>query len=385
MIIIKLLHYIFGYLDIEIIGEFNERMLNLFSINKINVWNICKDGEKIYVSIKIRDFKKIRVIRRKTNIKISVIKRHGLPFLLARNRLRYGFFAGVLVYFGLLYFLSLFVWQIGVEGNYNVDSDEILSVCEELGLKKGVFKKGINPHNLRDKLLLNCDSLAWASVNIEGSSVTVNVSEIKNSVPQTTYCNIVSDFNGVIKNILVQKGTAAVSSGDAVQKGDLLISGVVETAGKSHFTDATGVITAEVEEKIIIAEDKKGIAKEYINNGYSKFAVEFFSFRFPLYLGGEMLDYDYKHTIMPLCLFGKEMPITLYRLDVYPYYTYFYDKTESEIINETELMFKNELTNKGITDYKLVSTENSVNGEKIITVFTVKYIKNIGVKEKLLF
>ncbi len=385
MIIIKLLRLILGYLDIEITGEFNERMLNLFAINKINVWNISKTEDKIYVSIKVNDFKKVRKIRRKTGIKASVITRHGLPFVLAQYHLRYGFFVGMVLYFAILYFLSLFVWQISVVGNYNVATDSILAVCEELGLKKGAFKKNINSHNLRDKLLLNCDSLAWASINIEGSTITVNVSEIKNSGMESSFCNIVSDYNGVIKNILVQKGTAAVKNGDAVQKGDLLISGVVEMAGQSHFTNASGVVSAEVEEKISVSVSKRGIAKNYINNGYSKFALDFFGIKLPLYLGGELREHDAEQKIFPLYLFGKEMPITLYRLDVYPFHTYYFDKSDSEINNETELMFKNELVNKGITEYKLVNTENFVSEDEKITVFTVKYIKNIGFKEKLLF
>ena len=385
MIVIKLLHLILGFLDIEITGKFNERMLNLFAINKINVWNISKTEEKIYVSIKVKDFKKVRKIRRKTGIKVSVVRRHGLPFVFAQYHLRYGFFIGIALYFTILYLLSLFVWQINVVGNYNVDTDSILKVCEELGLKKGAFKKNINSHNLRDKLLLNCDSLAWASINIEGATVTVNVSEIKNSMSETSFCNIVSDYNGVIKNILVQKGTAAVKNGDAVQKGNLLISGVVEIAGQSHFTNATGIVTAEVEEQISITVSKRGIAKNYLNNGYSKFALDFFGIKLPLYLGGELREHDLEKKIFPLYLFGKEMPVTLYRLDVYPFQTYLFDKCGSEITAETDIMFKNELAKKGISDYKLINTENFVNDNENNTVFTVKYVKNIGFKEKLLF
>lgn len=383
--IIKLFHLIYGFLCIKISGEFNERMLNLFSVNKINVWNITKNEEEIFVCISIKDFKKIRKIRRKTGIKISISERHGLPFVLSRYHLRYGVFAGVSLCVGLLIFLNLFVWQIKVEGNYNVDSEKILTVAGQFGLKKGAYKKKINAHELRDKILLNCDGLAWASINIEGCSVTINVSEIKNETTENSYCNLVSDYNGVIKNIVVQKGTAAVEKGDAVQKGDLLISGIVEFTGHTRFTDAVGIVTAQVEEKIEITVNQKDLGKNYISDGYKKFALEFFSVKIPLFLGGELRNYDYNHNENPLKLFGKELPITLHELEVYPYNFYDYVKSESEIKKETELLFIQEIKNRGIVDYTVLDTVEKIQDNVYLSVFTVKHTKNIGVKEKLLF
>lgn len=374
-----------GYLSVEISGEFCERILNLFSYHKISVWGIERETDKIILFIKIRDYKKIRKIRGKTKIKIKIIDRYGLPFFMRRNRFRYGFFGGILLFFLLIYVLSLFVWRIQIVGNQTVETAEIIEICDKIGLKTGIKKSKIDSYKMRDKLLLNSDKFAWASVNLEGSVVTVNISEIKNSFEDGESCNIVSDFNGVIKDIKVQKGNAAVQKGDAVLKGDLLISGVVSVENNTYFTNATGVVTAEVEEKVSVTVNLIGIDKMPVANSYKKYAVDFFNVTLPLYLGKENRNYDYISTRQPIYLFGKEMPICVYKLEISPYTPYSYQKTDEMVKKETEIQLKEALEEKGIADAKITDITNKTTDKKCITTYTVKYLKNIGIKEKILF
>lgn len=383
--IIRILHFVLGYLSVEISGEFCERMLNLLSLHKISVWGIDRRDDKIFLLIKIRDYKKIRKIRGKTKIKIKITDRHGLPFFIKRNRLRYGFFSGILMFFLIVYVLNLFVWRIEIVGNQTVEAAEIIKICEKIGLRSGIKKSAVDSYKMRDELLLNSDKLAWASVNLEGSVVTVNVSEIKNSAENSEYCNIVSDFNAVIKDIKVQKGSAEVLKGDAVQKGDLLISGVVSVEGNTYFTNATGVITAEVEEKIPISVSINDVQKITAGRAYKKYAVDFFNVTFPLYLGKENRYYDYISTKKAMYLFGKEMPISLYSLEISPYTPYVYHKSTEAITAETEQRFKKMLEEMGVEDARITNVSTETTDTHCITTYTVKYLKNIGIKEKILF
>lgn len=369
----------------EISGEFCERMLNLFSHHKVNVWGIEKKDEKIILFIKIKDYKKIRKFRGKTKIRIKIIDKYGLPFLIKRNRLRYGFFVGVILYFVIIYVLNLFVWRVEIVGNQTVDSAEIIEICDKIGLKTGVKKSLVNSYQMRDRLLLNSDKLAWASINLEGSVVTVNVSEIMNSFDDREFYNIVSDFNGVIKDIKVQKGSATVQKGDAVQKGDLLISGIVSVENNIYFTNAIGIVTAEVEEKVSISSNLTALEKKPIARPYKKYAVDFFNIKLPLYLGKENRYYDYTSTKQPLYLFGKEMPVYLYKLEISPYTPNLYQKSPEMIKNETDTLFKKLLQEKGIDKVEITEITNEINDKASITVYTIKYLKNIGIKEKILF
>ena len=383
--IISFLHYFLGYLTVEINGEFCERLLNLISLNKVSAWNIKRKVDKILLSVKVKDIWKLRKIRRKTGIKVRIIERKGVPFIIQKYHLRYGFVFGLILFFSIIYILNMFVWRVEIVGNQSVSSEEIFKTCEAIGIKNGIKKSKFDSYKLRDELLLNAEKLSWASLNLEGSVITVNVSEIKNDFNSEEYCNIISDYNGVIKSIKVQKGSASVSVGDAIQKGDLLISGVVTAAGQSFFTNASGEILAEVEEKITIEIPMFETQKTHNVKNYKKYCLDFFNITIPLYLGRETRDYDYIWNKNTINFFGKEMPIVLYTLDIYPYIYEEYQLNETQLEDKTNEELQNALKEIEEKDIKIINVTNKMDEFFCTTTYTIKYLKNIGIKEKILF
>ena len=383
--IISFLHYFLGYLTVEINGEFCERLLNLISLNKVSAWNIKRKVDKILLSVKVKDIWKLRKIRRKTGIKVRIIERKGVPFIIQKYHLRYGFVFGLILFFSIIYILNMFVWRVEIVGNQSVSSEEIFKTCEAIGIKNGIKKSKFDSYKLRDELLLNAEKLSWASLNLEGSVITVNVSEIKNDFNSEEYCNIISDYNGVIKSIKVQKGSASVSVGDAIQKGDLLISGVVTAAGQSFFTNASGEILAEVEEKITIEIPMFETQKTHNVKNYKKYCLDFFNITIPLYLGRETRDYDYIWNKNTINLFGKEMPIVLYTLDIYPYIYEEYQLNQTQLEDKTNEELQNALKEIEEKDIKIINVTNKMDEFFCTTTYTIKYLKNIGIKEKILF
>ena len=84
-----LLSYIFGYLKVSVEGYYIERLINICRNQKITVWNIRKKEDiKIYFNIGINDFKKVAKIAKKTQSKIKIEQKRGLPFLLHRYKKR---------------------------------------------------------------------------------------------------------------------------------------------------------------------------------------------------------------------------------------------------------------------------------------------------------
>ena len=73
LIIIKLLKYIFGYVNIKVESVFIERFINICISKKILIWNINrKNATTLYANIGIKDFKNIKGIARKTKSKIQM-------------------------------------------------------------------------------------------------------------------------------------------------------------------------------------------------------------------------------------------------------------------------------------------------------------------------
>ena len=88
--VVLLLRYIFGFLRIRIDGEYPERFINLCKINGINLWNIIRIDDSIYANIEAKKFLHLRKFRRKSRVKIKIIKKTGAYFLMFFYRNLYG-------------------------------------------------------------------------------------------------------------------------------------------------------------------------------------------------------------------------------------------------------------------------------------------------------
>ena len=77
--------YLLGYLRITVEGYYIERFINICQNKKILIWNLKREkGVKLFFNIGIKDFKSLKQISRKTNCKIKIIRKKGIPFLLHR-------------------------------------------------------------------------------------------------------------------------------------------------------------------------------------------------------------------------------------------------------------------------------------------------------------
>ena len=120
-----------GYVLVKLLGYAPERFLNLCSNHNILVWDIEKQGACYIMKMSIRGFRRIRPLARKTTTKIMILEKHGLPFFIFNNRKRKAFFAGMFMCAGLLYVMSLFIWDIRVEGSVRYTPDLILKFLED--------------------------------------------------------------------------------------------------------------------------------------------------------------------------------------------------------------------------------------------------------------
>jgi hypothetical protein len=100
----------------------------------------------------IAAFRKVRPLVRKTQTKVVILERHGLPFLLWKYRRRKLFAAGAFFCIVLLYVMSLFIWNIHIEGNESLSTQVVLSYLQEEGITHGMLKRQIHGEELEKKL-----------------------------------------------------------------------------------------------------------------------------------------------------------------------------------------------------------------------------------------
>lgn len=231
MFVIRIWNYLRGYAIIIVKGLKIERFINLAVVNNIFIWDIEKlDYTTVKAKIGLENFRRLRDIVRKTDSSVSILSKHGLPFVIRNIKRRKLFYAGLLSLFIFTYIMSSFVWMIEIVGTENVDPQKILQSLSVEGLKEGSLKRRLDRRYIENQVLINMPELSWIGIQIKGTKAIVEVvekEELPPLVSRTDACDIVAAKDGVITKILVLSGDPLVKDGDTVRKGQKLVTGTI--------------------------------------------------------------------------------------------------------------------------------------------------------------
>lgn len=246
-------HLIFGYVEIKGESGFSERFLNLCTAGGIPLWDIHKHNDVIFAKTTINGYKKIRSPAKESSMRIKLMRKHGLPFVVDRCMRHTGLVIGFAIMIAVLSILSSRIWIIELDNDTSIPDNRIISAYEEAGLNVGRIKK-LNLSELCSDASKNLDETSWTTVNVIGSTATIKVREVQKA-PQINYeygtSNIVATKDGQVEIIEPYRGSPVVREGQTVTQGDLMISGVTESRINSNlFSDADGYIVANTTIKV---------------------------------------------------------------------------------------------------------------------------------------
>ncbi len=215
-----------GYLLIQIKGRGIARLMNLTVKEGIRFRDLRSLGDTITVKIAPGDFKKLRPLLRKTGCTVHILEKKGGLLLSLAGRHRRGFLLGLILFCFILYFLSSLIWNISITGNETVSRSEILGVLEKHGVVQGILKKQLDLARIERAILLEIEELSWVGARVRGVYLEIQVVERLMEPPVSQdVVDLVAAKDGLVVDVLVLAGEAAVNPGETVQKGQLLISG----------------------------------------------------------------------------------------------------------------------------------------------------------------
>lgn len=258
--IVKLIQYIRGYVRIRITGYSPERFLNLCSHHQIRLWGLKPCGHAYEMYLSIKNFRKLKPILRKSNMRIKVLERRGLPFFLNRNRKRQAFFIGVILCLLLVYLMSLRIWNIHISGNYSHTDEGVLQFLASKDIYHGMLKRKIDCEQIVKAIRSEYDDVIWVSASIQGTRLFVQMKENMDMIREEPEeeieapADIISDADGIITEMITRKGVPQMEAGSEIKKGDLLVSGSVPvlddnkevTGYQYHIADADIYIQTEI-------------------------------------------------------------------------------------------------------------------------------------------
>lgn len=232
MFLIRILRWLFGWVCFEAEGGFPERLLNLAARDRINLWGVRRKGVALKACCPAREYRRLRRPVHRAGMRMHVTGKHGLPFYIHRYQARPGVAAGLLAFILVLQLFARRTWVVKVRGNEKLESDQILSVMEGFGVREGADLSKLDIPALQLEALKALPDLAWCTVNLNGSVAYVDVAERIPSpeLPKTSPpSNIKASCDGRIVSVEAYSGQAVVQKGDAVVKGMLLVSGVIDS------------------------------------------------------------------------------------------------------------------------------------------------------------
>ncbi len=252
----RLFRYIEGYLRIRVEGYFAERFLNACRYRGIYLWGLRSVPGAYEMNITIRGFKELKPIIRKTGTKVVILKKFGLPFYLYRYRKRKIFFAGAFLFVFLVFWMSMYIWNIDITGNHARTDETILSFLKTRSVENGMPKSKVDCQRIVKDIRKEYDDVIWVSASVKGTRLMIKIRENEDSKDITASQDskseyefpkdIIADRDCLLESAIVRKGVLTAKIGEKVKKGDVLVSGQVPvnndageaTAYQYHISDA---------------------------------------------------------------------------------------------------------------------------------------------------
>jgi len=293
MLFVRILAFLRGYITVKIRGQYPERLINICAARGIFLWDISRNEDgSVTAQMSINGFKRMPAIAKKSACRVHLVSRQGLPFILHRHRKRYVFATGVLLFILTCYILSLFVWKIEITGDESIDRTALMESLSRHGLHVGAFAGSVDNYKIKRGVMTDMAEVSWVGIVVNGSGAEV---EVRRRVPkpeitdENRVCNLVASQNGVITALNISNGVKYVDIGNVVYKGQLLVSGVIETNASGIMTvPASGVVTATTwHEKTGVIPDKKEV-RSRTGKEKSKHMLNVFGWKIPLFFSDKV-------------------------------------------------------------------------------------------------
>ena len=238
----------------------------------------------------------------------SVRTVYGLPAMKKTLIRRAGLIAGSLAALFILILGESVIWDVRVTGCRDIlTSTETEALFAELGVA-----------------VKSSDKLAWAAVNIRGTTAVIEVREQldppKEDEPDGGYDgeNLIAACDGLITGTEIIAGKPAVSRGQSVKKGDLLVSGVIDSTRIGvRITRARGEVRAETVREITVTVPYRYERNVPDGREDEEISLIFFSKEIKLFSksGGAEHDSDtVSERNMPRLPGGKVIPVGIDRV-----------------------------------------------------------------------
>ena len=363
-----------GMVRVEICGAEPEALLNACLAEELPLLKPRSiDGWTLRLGVFEHDLPRLEALAARHGCELRPLSQHGgsRNRRLLRRRLALLICGGLLL--TLVMLSSLFVWEIRFVGAEGLSRGQLRRALDDCGLSTGSFWPLLDADELRDRMLLREPALSWLTVNFHGSVAEVRLLQ-RAEKPEIYRESDAADLRavraGIVRRVSVLSGQPTVQPGQAVEAGELLISGSVDSITAAPRTlRAQGEVWADTwYERTAVCPLLTG--KESIGGVRGRLALKIGEKRINFYQnGGKTIDgcdkIVHEYTLGIQGLF--RLPLTLVWEELRPYRAAEDGRDRSEEIGQRMLAALAEQIDGEIVEYRLATAQ--VRGMTVVTLY----------------
>ncbi len=291
------------------------RFLSLALEAGIEVWNVRSESGAVLFEVFARDYLRLRPLRRKSQCRLRLVRRRGLPFALRRIRHPIGLAFGLALMLAVIYLMGALVMDVRIVGNTALSGGVLMQSLAEHGLREGMWQSEVDGENIVHRVLIDNDALSWMTVNPMFGTVEVIVWD-KIDKPESgigPYGSAVrAAADAQITEMEVESGTPVVAKGDVVKRGNLLVVPQSAALGGSWTGSVRAAVWAKTSWEVEFAAERDGVDRTPTGRVQKNYSLELFGA--PVGLPQRDTSFrwfDSASYRRPLRLFSVTLPVNL--------------------------------------------------------------------------
>lgn len=245
-------HFPQGYVIIQIVGVYPERLTSLLEKEGVPLWDLHRTNERTLIcTLPARDFRRLHGLNRRCRLRVRICHKGGGSFRLRRLWRRKVLILGMALTLLLAFWGSRRVWFVDIRDCERMDEAVLRQALYEQGLCPGRNLKRLPLSDIADFVAAQYEELAFLELHVDGVFLRVRAREALmegERLDLAQPCDLVSAREGIVTKVTAYGGRAQVRVGDRVKKGQLLIAGrvIARDGTMTYSTHAYGEVLAAV-------------------------------------------------------------------------------------------------------------------------------------------
>lgn len=318
----------------KIVGCNYQKLYKQLKDNKIHAEKMYEKNSELFVDIPFYNKKRLESICKENGCEAVNIQNGEIIKAITWAIHRPVLFISLFLMLFILLYLKNIVIRFDIKNKNEKIRSDIMNVLTEEGVTAGSYIPDIVLVDVERALKQRVEGISWAGITRKGNSLIIDVIE---NIPaeKSSYSrfpsNLVAKENATVEKVLLLDGQLKTVIGSGVRKGDIIISGTVETS-KSKWTDgkeniektirytrSMGTIEGTFDRTIVFEQSYDDVIKQETGRKFTQNYLQLFNADIPLFFKSKIGSYYTNEKTSSASIAGKKLPFGIKTLTLTEY------------------------------------------------------------------